>query len=109
MPFVDRFLAQKCPQDHFDLSALKASDITSFVRKQATELGSVQPKHMVSSLRASFRYYGIAATPIQISRAVSIVSRLIRSRQFREFSPWATHNRASIAERLQWQVRTTPD
>ena len=56
VPFVDRFLAQKCLRDHLDLSALKASDITSFVRKQATELGSVQAKHMVSSLRSFFRY-----------------------------------------------------
>jgi site-specific recombinase XerD len=56
MPFVDRFLAQKYPRDHFDFAALKVGDITSFVRKQATELGSVQAKHMVSSLRAFFRY-----------------------------------------------------
>lgn len=56
MPFVDRFLAQKYPRDHFDFAALKVDDITSFVRKQATELGSVQAKHMVPSLRAFFRY-----------------------------------------------------
>jgi hypothetical protein len=30
MPFVDRFLAQKCPRDKFDLSALKATDIICF-------------------------------------------------------------------------------
>ena len=30
LPFVDRFLAQKYPQDHFDFAALKAGDITSF-------------------------------------------------------------------------------
>ena len=56
VPFVDRFLAQKYPRDHFDFAALKVGDITSFVRKQATELGSVQAKHMVSSLRSFFRY-----------------------------------------------------
>src|SRR5206468_1934151 len=56
MPFVDRFLAQMYPRDHFDFAALKADEITSFVRKEATELGSVQAKHMVSSLRAFFRY-----------------------------------------------------
>ena len=56
VPFVDCFLAQKYPRDHFDFSALKVGDITSFVRKQATELGSVQAKHMVSSLRSFFRY-----------------------------------------------------
>jgi hypothetical protein len=55
-PFVDRFLAQKYPRDYFDFAALKVGDITSFVRKQATKLGSVQAKHMVSSLRAFFRY-----------------------------------------------------
>jgi hypothetical protein len=37
IPFVDCFLAQKYPRDHFDFAALKAGDITSFVRKQATE------------------------------------------------------------------------
>jgi len=37
LPFVDRFLAQKYPRDHFDFAALKADDITTFVRKQATE------------------------------------------------------------------------
>jgi site-specific recombinase XerD len=56
MPFVDRFLAQKYPREHFDSAALKVGDITSFVRKQATELGSVEAKHMVSSLRSFFRY-----------------------------------------------------
>ena len=56
VPFVDRFLAQKYPRDHVDFAALKVGDITSFVRKQATELGSVQAKHMVSSLRSFFRY-----------------------------------------------------
>jgi len=50
IPFVDRFLAQKYPRDHFDFAALKAGDITAFIRKQATELGSVQAKTMVSSL-----------------------------------------------------------
>jgi len=40
MAFVDRFLAQEYPRDHFDFAALKAGDITSFVRKQATELGA---------------------------------------------------------------------
>jgi hypothetical protein len=56
LPFVDRFLAQKYPREHFDFAALKVGDITSFVRKQATKLGSVQAKHMVSSLRSFFRY-----------------------------------------------------
>jgi hypothetical protein len=85
MPFVDRFLAQKYPRNHFDFAALKVDDITSFVRKQATELGSVQAKHMVSSLRAFSDTCGIVARSIQISRAVSLVSRLIRSLQFRDF------------------------
>ena len=54
--FVDRFLAQKYPRDRFDFAALKADDITTFVRKQATELGSVQAKHMITALRGFFRY-----------------------------------------------------
>jgi site-specific recombinase XerD len=54
--FVDRFLAQKYPRGHFDFAALKADDITTFVRKQATELGSVQAKHMVTALRRFFQY-----------------------------------------------------
>jgi hypothetical protein len=56
MLFVDRFPAPKYPRDHFDFAALKAGDITSFVRKPATELGSVQAKPVVSSLRSFFRY-----------------------------------------------------
>jgi len=54
LPFVDRFLAQKYPRDHFDLAALKVDDITTFVREQAAELGSVQAKHMVTALRGFF-------------------------------------------------------
>ena len=56
LPFVDRFLAEKYPHHYFDLAALKAGDITTFVRKQATELGSVQAKHMVTALRGFLRY-----------------------------------------------------
>ena len=56
VPFVDRFLAQKYPRGHFDFAALTADDTTTFVRKQATELGSVQAKHMVTALRGFFRY-----------------------------------------------------
>lgn len=56
LPFVDRLLAQKYPRQNFDFAALKAEDITTFVRKQAAELGSVQAKHMVTALRGFFRY-----------------------------------------------------
>jgi site-specific recombinase XerD len=56
LPFVDRFLAQKYPRDRINFAALKADDITAFVRKQATELGTVQAKHMVTSLRGFLRY-----------------------------------------------------
>src|SRR5262249_36019357 len=56
LPFVDRFLAQKYPRHDFNFSVLKAEDVTKFVRKQATELGSVQAKHMVTALRGFFRY-----------------------------------------------------
>jgi site-specific recombinase XerD len=56
MPFVDRFLADRFPRHHFDFMSLNAKDITTFVRKQATELGSVQAKHMVTALRGFFRY-----------------------------------------------------
>jgi hypothetical protein len=37
-------------------AALKADDITTFVRNQATELGAVQAKQMVTALRGFFRY-----------------------------------------------------
>jgi site-specific recombinase XerD len=56
LPFVDRFLAQRFPRQCFDFAVLDAQDITTFVRKQATELGSVQTKHMVTALRGFFRY-----------------------------------------------------
>ncbi|HTF64697.1 MAG TPA: hypothetical protein VK638_18615 [Edaphobacter sp.] len=39
--FVDHFLVEKYPRDHFDFAALKPEHITTFVRRQATELGSV--------------------------------------------------------------------
>jgi site-specific recombinase XerD len=54
--FVDRFLVEKYPRDHFDFAALNPENITAFVRKLATELGSVQAKHMVTALRGFFRY-----------------------------------------------------
>jgi site-specific recombinase XerD len=54
--FVDRFLVEKYPRDHVDFAALAVGDITTFVRRQATELGSVQAKHLVSALRSFFRY-----------------------------------------------------
>src|SRR6202051_4066660 len=54
--FVDRFLVEKYPRDHFDFAALKPEHITTFVRRQATELGSVQAKHVVTALRGFFRY-----------------------------------------------------
>jgi site-specific recombinase XerD len=54
--FVGRFLGEKYPRDHFDFASLAVGDITTFVRRQATELGSVQAKHMVSALRSFFRY-----------------------------------------------------
>ena len=54
--FVDRFLVEKYPRDHVDFGALAVGDITTFVRRQATELGSIQAKHLVSALRSFFRY-----------------------------------------------------
>jgi site-specific recombinase XerD len=54
--FVDRFLVEKYPRDHVDFAALAVGDITTFVRRQATELGSVQAKHLVSAPRSFFRY-----------------------------------------------------
>ena len=56
LPFVDRFLTQRFPRHCFDFAAVNAKDITTFVRKQASELGSVQTKHMVTALRGFFRY-----------------------------------------------------
>jgi hypothetical protein len=54
--FVRRFLADKYPGDRFNFAALKVGDITTFVRRQATKLSSVQAKHLVTALRAFFRY-----------------------------------------------------
>jgi len=56
LPFVDQLLAVKYPQNHIDFRLLKADDITMFVRNKATELGSVQAKHMVTALRGFLRY-----------------------------------------------------
>jgi site-specific recombinase XerD len=54
--FVRRFLADKYPGDRFNFAALKVGDITTFVRRQATKLSSGQAKHLVTALRAFFRY-----------------------------------------------------
>jgi site-specific recombinase XerD len=54
--FVRRFLADKYPGDRFNFAALKVGDITTFVRRQATKLSSAQAKHLVTALRAFFRY-----------------------------------------------------
>jgi site-specific recombinase XerD len=54
--FVDRFLVEKYPGDRFNFAALKVGDITTFVRRQATDLSSVQAKHLVTALRSFFRY-----------------------------------------------------
>jgi site-specific recombinase XerD len=54
--FVDHFLVEKYPRDHFDFAALKPEHITTFVRRQATKLGSIQAKHVVTALRGFFRY-----------------------------------------------------
>ncbi len=50
------FLAHRFPRHHFDFAVLNAKDITTFIRKQAAEPGSVQAKHMVTALRGFFRY-----------------------------------------------------
>lgn len=57
--FVDRFLVEKYPRDHVDFAVLAVGDITTFVRRQATELGSVQAD-----------ICGIAARSIPTSPAV---------------------------------------
>lgn len=54
--FVGRFWGEKYPRDHFDFASLAVGDITTFVRLQATELSSVQAKHLVTALRSFFRY-----------------------------------------------------
>jgi site-specific recombinase XerD len=54
--FVHRFLVEKYPRDRFDFAALKVGDITTFVRRHATELSSVQAKHLVTALRGCLRY-----------------------------------------------------
>lgn len=54
--FVDRFLEEIYPRDHVDFAELKAVEITTFVRRQAKELSSVQAKHLVTALRGFFRY-----------------------------------------------------
>jgi hypothetical protein len=76
--YVDRFLVEKYPRDHFDFAALKPVHITTFVRRQATELGWIQAKHVV---------YG-PPWPFQIppaSRRDRYGSRRLRSSRSRLF------------------------
>ena len=83
--FVDRFLGEKYPRDHFDFASLAVGDITTFVRRQATELSSVQAKHLVTALRSFFRYLRhCGEIDTDLSACVPRVP-VIRSRQFRNF------------------------
>jgi hypothetical protein len=85
MPFVDRFLAQKYPRDHFDFAALKAGDITSFVRKQATELGGYRRNIWFRRSGTFSDTCGIPARSTQISLAAFLAYRFIRFPRFRNF------------------------
>ena len=40
------YVADKYPRADFDFAALRVGDITTFVRRQARELSSVQAKHL---------------------------------------------------------------
>jgi site-specific recombinase XerD len=83
--FVDRFLVEKYPRDHLDFAARAVGDITTFVRRRATELGSVQAKHLVTALRSFFRYLRHCGEIDTDLAAVSLAFRIIRSPQFRSF------------------------
>lgn len=85
LPCVEGFLAQKYPRDHFDFEdgrhhnlRMKACDVTRF--------GTGQTLWLQRSAAFSDTS-GIAVKLIQISPAVSLVSRIIRCPQFRNFCP----------------------
>jgi site-specific recombinase XerD len=56
VPVIDQFLCERFPGKAFNLSAIRAVDVTSFVRRHAPQLSPGRASLMVTALRSFFRY-----------------------------------------------------
>jgi site-specific recombinase XerD len=55
-PFIDQFLSERFARRVLNLSAIKAVDVTNFVRLHAHQLSPMRAALMVTALRSFFRY-----------------------------------------------------
>ena len=56
VPVVDQFLSERFPGKAFNLAAIRAGDVTDFVRRHAHQLSPGRASLMVTALRSFFRY-----------------------------------------------------
>jgi site-specific recombinase XerD len=56
VPVIDQFLSERFPGQVLNLSAIRAVDITGFVRRHAHQLSPGRAALMVTALRSFFRY-----------------------------------------------------
>jgi len=55
-PIVDRFLSERFRKEPLELSALRASDVTRFVVRKASQVSPLRAGLVVTALRSYFRY-----------------------------------------------------
>jgi site-specific recombinase XerD len=56
LPVIDQFLSERFPHKALNLSAIRAADVTDFVRRHAHQLSPGRAALMVTALRSFFRY-----------------------------------------------------
>jgi site-specific recombinase XerD len=56
LPVIDQFLSERFPRKALNLSAIRAVDVTDFVRRHAHQLSPGRTALMVTALRSFFRY-----------------------------------------------------
>jgi hypothetical protein len=56
LPVIDQFLSERFPRKVLNLSAIRAADVTDFVRRHAHQLSPGRAALMVTALRSFFRY-----------------------------------------------------
>ena len=56
LPVIDQFLSERFPGKVLNLSAIRAGDVTDFVRRHAHQLSPGRAALMVTALRSFFRY-----------------------------------------------------
>jgi site-specific recombinase XerD len=56
VPIVDQFLSERFGEGPLNLTALRASDVTRFVVRQASRVSPLRAAMVVTALRSYFRY-----------------------------------------------------